>query len=87
MLDEQALADRLYADALAANLRLPVAFLDARTESDRADVERYARDRAAIYRGELSVSEAEAEGALTSALDRWRGDAPPRSPAWIRHIC
>lgn len=76
MLDEQALTDRLYADALAAHLRLPKAFLDARTESGYADVEGYARDRAAIYRGELSVSEAEAEGALTSALHRWQDDAP-----------
>lgn len=76
MLDEQALTDRLYADALAAHLRRSKAFLDARTESDHADVEGYVRDRAAIYRGELSISEAEAEGALTSALDRWREDAP-----------
>jgi hypothetical protein len=76
MLDQQALADRLYADALAAHLRMPRAFLGSQIVSEPQDVEDYARERATVYREELSVSEAEAEGALTIALKRWRDVAP-----------
>lgn len=76
MFDQQAFADRLYADVLAAHLRMPRAFLGSQTASEPQEVEGYARERAKVYREDLSVSEAAAEGGLTSALDRWRDDAP-----------
>src|SRR5687768_5520653 len=79
MPDQQAFADRLYADALAAPLRIPQAFLGSQTLSASQDIEGYARDRATIYREELSVNEVEAEGALIGALERWRDDALPEN--------
>ena len=51
MIDVNSLADRLYADALAADLRLPGRFVAAVTKVGWDDIEPHIRKRAEAHRG------------------------------------
>lgn len=70
-IDETALADRLYADALAVDLRGADAFMRSRTDTRWDDIEAYVRERAKVYRDELSATPAMAERALETAESEW----------------
>lgn len=69
--DEKAFVDRLYADALAADLRVPDAFLRARTHTNWDSVEAQLRERAEVYRQELSATPAAAQRAIEAAKVKW----------------
>jgi hypothetical protein len=69
--DNHALADRLYADALAADLRAPDKFTGACTDTCWDAIEAYVRERADVYQGELSLTSVAAERALQMAHERW----------------
>jgi hypothetical protein len=71
MVDENAFADRLYADALAFHLRLRDTSL-AGTEFSWDKTEGYLRDRMDVYRRELSTTAAVAERALEEVKEHWR---------------
>jgi len=70
--DANSLSDRLYADALGASLRMPSAFVQARTKVTWDDIEPYVRQRASIHRKDLSATAAEAERALEDTQAKWR---------------
>src|SRR5579872_7425718 len=70
--DISALSDRLYADALAAILRSPAGFCRARTIIAWDDVEAHVRERAAMYKEDLSAAPSEVERALEDTHARWR---------------
>src|ERR1700722_17349969 len=78
--DINALADRLYADALAATLRVSGAFCRASTRITWDDIETYVRERVAVHRADLSATASEGERALEDARAQWRkiasGDGP-----------
>ena len=69
--DQSSFADRLLADALAADLRRPLAFVERQTTARWDHVESSVLERAALYRHELSATEALSDRALGSARDRW----------------
>jgi hypothetical protein len=78
-IDETSLADRLYADALVAELRVADAFMRSCIDTRWDDIEAYVRERARVYREELSATPAVAERALEKAKSEWlkvadRGD-------------
>lgn len=73
-MDGPALADRLYADMVAASLRVPAAFLGAETTITQPDLEAYGRERSTLHRYDLSVTEPEAERAFNEALKRYVAD-------------
>jgi hypothetical protein len=68
--DYSALSDRFYADMLAASLRMPTAFLGAKTSIVQHDLESYGRERSTIHLHDLSLTEAEGESAFNDAADR-----------------
>lgn len=70
-IDETSLADRLYADALAADLRVPDAFLRSRSDTKWNTIDSHTRARAEVYRNELSATPAMAERALEKAKSDW----------------
>ncbi|HEX2093039.1 MAG TPA: hypothetical protein VHG28_11580 [Longimicrobiaceae bacterium] len=70
-IDEKAFVDRLYADALAADLRMPDAFVRARTHTSWDSIEARLRERAEVYRQELSATPAAAQSAIEAAKARW----------------
>ncbi|HVF59751.1 MAG TPA: hypothetical protein VNJ70_08090 [Thermoanaerobaculia bacterium] len=80
--DSGGLTDRLYADALAADLRVLDRFIQSRTEVAWGDIESHVRERAAVHRKDLSTTPAEAERAFESVRSEWRtiasGDGPLR---------
>jgi hypothetical protein len=78
--DMNALSDRLYADALAAMLRVSGAFCRASTRIAWDDIEPYVRERATVHRADLSATAAEAERALEDARSEWRKIASDDSP-------
>lgn len=71
MIDENAFADRLYADALAAHLRVRDTFRPSRVTSWKM-IDAYLRERMAVYRDELSTTDAVAERALEAVQKRWQ---------------
>ena len=71
-LDETALVDRLYADALAADLRGTDAFMRSRTHTSWDSIEAQVRARAAVYRQELSATPAAAQRAIEETERKWR---------------
>jgi hypothetical protein len=73
--DVAALADRLYADALAAVLRDPAAFRAARANLTLGHVEEYAAERGLVYQRDFSITEAELKQAWGQARRRWAQDA------------
>lgn len=70
-IDASALRDRLYADALAADLRGPVQFLASKTKVAWADIEQYVRKRAEEYGKELMLRPAAMEGPFNCAREDW----------------
>jgi hypothetical protein len=77
--DLEALADRLYADALATGLRSPIAFCDVRTTTSWAQIEIYIRERARNHARDLSATAAQVERALEQVRDEWRKATKPDS--------
>lgn len=75
--DESAFSDRLYADALAADLRLGDAFLTSALETSWGALERYVRERGRVYREELGAAPAVGERAFEKAEKRWHGSVVP----------
>jgi hypothetical protein len=67
--DRSALSDRLHADMVAALLRVSAGFLSAKTTIAYQDLEAYGRERSTIHLHDLSLTEAEGEGALNDALE------------------
>ncbi len=72
IIDEMSLVDRLYADALAADLRVPQAFMRSRTETNWDTIEAHVREHAEFYRQELSATPAAAQRAIEKAERQWR---------------
>jgi hypothetical protein len=75
--DENALSDRLYADALAANLRVRDAFLTSAVETSWGALEGYVRERAKVYREELGATPAAGERAIEKTEKRWHASIVP----------
>ena len=71
MIDVNALCDRLYADALAADLRVPGRFVEAKTVVAWNDIEPYVRERAETHEQDLCLRPAEMEGAFNRAREKW----------------
>ena len=69
MIDANALCDRLYADALAADLRVPGRFVAAKTVVAWDDIEPYVRERAEAHRQEI-VSTACGDGRSVQSCSR-----------------
>ena len=61
MIDTNALCDRLYADALAADLRVPGRFVAAVTKVGWDDIESHVRERAEVCRKDLLLRPASME--------------------------
>jgi adenosine deaminase len=70
--DQKALNDRIYAEVLASDLRMPSGFFRSRTEVAWNDIEADVRERAGVHRMDLSATMTEAEYALESAQIKYR---------------
>ena len=70
-IDANALCDRLYADALAADLRVPGRFVAAVTKVGWDDIEPHIRKRAEEHGEDLSLPPALREGPFNFARDEW----------------
>ena len=70
-IDTEALRDRLYADALAADLRVPAQFFTPKTKVAWADIEPYVRERAEMHRKDLMLRPASIEGPFNRAREEW----------------
>lgn len=70
-IDETALADRLYADAVAADLRERDAFLQSRSDTKWETIEAHMRTRAEVHREELAATPAMVQRALEEAERKW----------------
>ena len=91
-IDTNALEDRLYADALAADLCMPERFFAPKTKVAWSDIELHLRDRAEVHRKDLLLSPASMEVPFNRAREKWcattsfganshrsrGGDDPPR---------
>ena len=91
-IDTNALEDRLYADALAADLRIPERFFASSTKVAWSDIDLHVRDRAEVHRKDLLLSPASMEVPFNRAREKWcattsfganshrsrGGDDPPR---------
>ena len=70
-IDSSALQDRLYADALAADLRVPARFCSPKTKLTWADIEPYLRERAEAHRKDLLLRPASIEGPFNRVREEW----------------
>ena len=70
-IDANALCDRLYADSLAADLRVPGRFVAAATKVGWNDIEPHIRKRAEAHGEDLSIPPALQEGPFNFARDEW----------------
>ena len=91
-IDTNALEDRLFADALAADLRMPGRFFAPSTKVAWGDLDSHVRDRAEVHRKDLLLSPASMEVPFNRAREKWcamtsfganshrsrGGDDPPR---------
>ena len=91
-IDTNALEDRLFADALAADLRMPGRFFAPSTKVAWSDLDSHVRDRAEVHRKDLLLSPASMEVPFSRAREKWcamtsfganghcsrGGDDPPR---------
>ena len=91
-IDTNALEDRLFADALAADLRMPGRFFAPSTKVAWSDLDSHVRDRAEVHRKDLRLSPASMEVPFNRAREKWcattsfganshrsrGGDDPPR---------
>ena len=71
MIDAGALCDRLYADALSADLRVPGRFVAAMTKVVWDDIEPHLRERAEAHEKDLLLRPASMEGPFNSAREEW----------------
>ena len=71
MIDANALGDRLYADALAADLRVAARFVAAVTKVAWDDIEPHVRKRADAHEQDLCLRPAAMEGPFSFARDKW----------------
>ena len=79
MIDARALCDRLYADALAADLRVPGRFVAAMTKVAWNDIEPYIRKRAEAHKKDLLLRPASTEGPFNSAREEWLVTTSPNA--------
>ena len=70
-IDSSALQARLYADALAADLRLPERFLAVNAYVAWSDIETHLRERAEVHRKDLLLRSASMEGPFDRAREEW----------------
>ena len=70
-IDASALEDRLYADALAADLRIPWRFFEPKTKVSWNDIESYVHERGEVHRKDLLLSPASMEGPFVRARKKW----------------
>ena len=70
-IDTEALRDRLYADALAADLREPARFFAPNTKVSWADIQPYVRERAEAHRKDLMLRPASIEGPFNRTREEW----------------
>ena len=78
-IDTNALEDRLYADALAADLRRPERFFASSTVVAWNDIDSYVRERAEIHRTDLLLSPASMEGPFDGARKKWCETTSPKT--------
>ena len=71
MIDARSLCDRLYADALAADLREPARFIGAKLRVTWGDIEACVRKRAEAHEKDLLLRRASTEGPFNSAREEW----------------
>ena len=71
MIDVNALGDRLYADALAADLRVPGRFVAAVTKVGWDDIQPHIRKRADAHEQDMCLRPAAMEGPFNFARDEW----------------
>ena len=90
-IDASALEDRLYADALAADHRIPWLFFEPKTKVSWNDIESYVRERAVVHGKDLLVSPASMEGPFNRAREEWftttsfGGGLCRKVPKWRPH--
>ena len=70
-IDTNALEDRLFADALAADLRMPGRFFAPSTKVAWSDLDSHVRDRAEVHRKDLRLSPASMEVPFNRAREKW----------------
>ena len=70
-IDTNALRDRLYADALSADLRVPVRFFAPKTKVAWADIKSHVRERAEVHRKDLMLRPASMEVPFNRAREEW----------------
>lgn len=69
--DGEAFRDRVLADVIAAPLRHSAAYRGASVRAQWEETERFARQRAALHRKDLSATDADAETAVQEAIVSW----------------
>ena len=82
-IDLYALQDRLFADALAADLRMPERFFASSTKVAWNDIDSHVRERAEVHRKDLLLSLASVEGPFDGARKKW---CETTSPSTCRHF-
>ena len=82
-IDLYALQDRLFADALAADLRMPDRFFASSTKVAWSDIDSHVRERAEVHRKDLLLSPASMEGPFDGARKKW---FETTSPSTCRHF-
>ena len=70
-IDVNALEDRLYADAIAADLRMPERFFASSTKVTWSDIDSHVRECAEGHRRDLLLSPASMEGPFNRAREEW----------------
>ena len=71
MIDGDAVCDRLFADALAADLRKPERFVAAKTKVEWDEIEPYMRKRAEAHQKDLLLRPSSMEDPFESAREKW----------------
>jgi hypothetical protein len=89
-IDERALADRFYADAVANALYSPERFYEAKTTSTWKEIDRNLRKQASVYLKDIPANAAEAERALENVKAKFGNKAdwhrPVRDISFLRNI-
>ena len=77
MIDARALCDRLYADALGADLREPARFVGTKLKVGWGDIEACVRKRAEAHEKDLLLRPASMAGPFSLARDEWLATTAP----------
>lgn len=89
-IDENALADRFYADVVANALYSPERFHEAKTTSTWQEIDRNLRKQASVYLKDIPANAAEAERALENVKAKFGNKAdwhrPVRDISFLRNI-